>query len=64
MLEKAVICKHCGKPEYYGQMHWLNGKCMCRSCYKQYFREYYGMPYTWSDLDGPRPNNIEELTEL
>ena len=25
-----VICKSCNKPEYWGKMRWLNGRCMCR----------------------------------
>ena len=23
-MKRIVICKHCGKPEYYGDMRWLN----------------------------------------
>lgn len=31
MLE-VVTCKQCGRKEYYGMMHWLNGNTICRHC--------------------------------
>lgn len=53
--QKIVICKHCNKPEYWGQMRWLSGICSCRDCYKrQWERENHKM-YVWNDLDGNRP---------
>ena len=58
-MKEIVICKHCGKPEYYGEMRWLNGVCGCRSCYKARYQDVYGKVYTWNDLDGRRPT-IEE----
>ena len=30
-MDEIIICRHCGKPEYYGKMRWLNGVCSCRS---------------------------------
>ena len=35
LLEKKVICKSCGKTEWWGEMFWLNGKCMCPTCYRE-----------------------------
>lgn len=26
-------CKYCGRPTLYGELTWLNGKCMCPRCY-------------------------------
>lgn len=58
-MNRIVICKHCEKPEYYGEMRWLNGKCGCRSCYKAFWQDENHKLYKWSDLDGKRPT-IEE----
>lgn len=33
VLEEKVICKYCGKLSLLGEMFWLNGKCMCPTCY-------------------------------
>lgn len=30
---KIVTCKYCKHQVEYGNMIWLNGKCMCPSCY-------------------------------
>lgn len=30
-------------------MTWLNGKVMCRSCYKHRYAEQYGKVYPYSD---------------
>lgn len=49
------ICKYCGEPEYYGEFRWLSGKMCCRNCYKTEYESQYHKPYTWEDLDGPRP---------
>ncbi|MCI9020779.1 MAG: hypothetical protein HFH32_08585 [Eubacterium sp.] len=58
-MKRIVICKHCGKPEYYGEMRWLSGIYSCRNCYKgQYERENHEI-YHWKDLDGKRPT-LEE----
>jgi len=27
-----VTCPKCKKPEYWGMMHWLSGKTVCRKC--------------------------------
>ena len=55
MMDEVVICKHCGKPEYYGQMRWLNGTESCRDCYKEQYEAVYREHYRWDDLDGVRP---------
>jgi len=31
-MTKTVICKECGCKEYYGMMHHINGKELCRNC--------------------------------
>lgn len=61
-MNEIVICRHCGKPEYYGEMRWLNGRCECRNCYRVHFEEYYRKMYKWDDLDGKRPT-MEEYEE-
>ena len=60
--EEIVICKHCGKPEYWGAMRWLSGWCACRNCYRSIWEEQNKKRYTWDDLDGPRPT-LEEYKE-
>ena len=60
--EKIVRCKICGKPEYWGEMRWLNGKCMCRDCYKAEYEDFNMEPYKWHDLDGKRPT-LKEYEE-
>jgi len=58
-VSEIVICRHCGKPEYSGEMRWRSGICSCRACYKaQYEREEHKL-YQWSDLDGKRPTMEE-----
>ena len=32
--KRIVICRRCKKPEYWGEMRWLSGFCVCRDCYK------------------------------
>ena len=32
-MNKVVICKWCNGKTLYGEMIWLNGKCMCPKCY-------------------------------
>ena len=59
---KIVICKHCEKPEYWGEMRWLNGVCGCRSCYKSRWEDMNHQLYKWDDLDGKRPT-MEEYQE-
>lgn len=57
--KKIVICKHCGKYEYWGKMIWLSGKCMCRDCYKAEWESNSGKVYIWNDLDGDRHTRKE-----
>jgi late competence protein required for DNA uptake (superfamily II DNA/RNA helicase) len=58
-MKKIVICKYCGKPEYYGEMRWLSGRCFCRSCYKSQWQDENHKLYTWNDLDGKRPTMLD-----
>ena len=60
--KEIVICKHCGKPEYWGAMRWLSGRCACRNCYRSFWEDQNHKRYTWDDLDGPRPT-FEEYKE-
>lgn len=62
-MNTIVICKHCGKPEYYGEMRWLNGICSCRSCYKQQWQDVNHEEYIWSDLAGERPTIDQYLVQ-
>ena len=54
-MKRIVICKYCNKYEFYGDMRWLSGRCLCRKCYKAEWEHENKTPYTWDDLDGPRP---------
>lgn len=56
---RVVICKRCGRPEYWGEMRWLSGACVCRDCYKDEYVRTYSKPYIWNDLDGKRPSMEE-----
>lgn len=56
---RIVICKYCNKPEYYGEMRWLSGRCSCRNCYKAQWQDEHQMLYEWGDLDGKRPTMKE-----
>jgi len=58
-MKEIVICKHCNKPEYYGEMRWRNGKCSCRNCYKSDYEDLNNKHYEWHDLDGERPTMNE-----
>lgn len=54
-MMKIIICKYCGKPEYWGEMRWKSGRCTCRNCYKSSWEGENGAVYKWDDLDGARP---------
>jgi hypothetical protein len=58
-MKQVVRCRHCGRLEYYGEMRWMSGRCMCRDCYRRDYEERTGKVYEWSDLDGPRPTEEE-----
>ena len=58
-MNRVVICKHCGKHEYYGEMRWLSGRCSCRSCSKAQWQDENHELYKWNDLDGERPTMSE-----
>jgi hypothetical protein len=30
-MKEVVICRECGKEEYYGMMIWYNGRTYCRA---------------------------------
>ena len=62
-MKRIVICKFCGRPEYYGEMRWLNGHCMCRSCYRADYYDRTGKPYAWDDLNGPTPTEEDYLAQ-
>nr|DAF72143.1 MAG TPA: TFIIB-TERMINAL DOMAIN, TFIIB, TRANSCRIPTION INITIATION [Caudoviricetes sp.] len=32
IMKKVIVCPKCGKQEYYGMLHWRDGKEMCRKC--------------------------------
>ena len=57
--KRIVICRRCKKPEYWGEMRWLSGFCVCRDCYKAQWESENHKPYTWDDLDGKRPTMEE-----
>lgn len=61
-MNRIVLCKHCRKPEYYGEFRWLSGWTGCRDCYKEEYRTQTGEIYEWNDLDGKRPT-MEEYEE-
>ena len=58
-VKKIVICKSCRQPEYWGDMRWLSGRCMCRDCYKADYERQAGTVYKWDDLEGKRPTKKE-----
>lgn len=33
-MKEIVVCKFCGRETLYGELTWLNGKCMCPRCYE------------------------------
>lgn len=33
-MNEVVTCKYCGGKTLYGELTWLNGKCMCPACYQ------------------------------
>ena len=61
--KQIVICKRCKKPEYWGEMRWLSGFCVCRDCYRAQCEQEEGELYRWNDLDGERPT-MEEYEEV
>lgn len=60
--KNIVLCKECSHPEYWGEMRWLSGRCMCRDCYRKQYEDETGKLYAWKDLDGKRPS-IEEYNQ-
>ncbi|MDO4305793.1 MAG: hypothetical protein Q4C77_03085 [Eubacteriales bacterium] len=58
-FKKIEICKSCGRPEYWGDMRWLSGRCVCRDCYRADYESQTGKIYVWDDLDGKRPTREE-----
>ena len=50
-MKKIVLCKYCGKPEYYGEMRWLSAKMLCRNCYRSHWQDENHKLYVWDDLD-------------
>lgn len=62
-MNEIIICRHCGKPEYYGEMRWLNGKQECRNCYRHHYEEINHEEYAWDDLDGQVPTMAEYIKQ-
>jgi len=62
-MKRIVLCRLCGRPEYYGDMRWLSGRCMCRACYRADYYDRTGKPYSWDDLDGHAPTMEEYLAQ-
>lgn len=59
-MRRVVVCKYCGRREWWGRMMWLSGKNCCRICYKEAYEQETGNPYRWDDLDGdPVPQEGE-----
>lgn len=40
--KRIVICRRCKKPEYWGEMRWLSGFCVCRDCYREELKTIEG----------------------
>jgi late competence protein required for DNA uptake (superfamily II DNA/RNA helicase) len=59
MSKRIVICKYCGKLEYWDDMTWLNSHMYCRQCYKSAYQDFYKQQYKWNDKDGNRPTQEE-----
>lgn len=58
-MDRIVICERCNNPEWWGEMRWLSGTCVCRGCYKAQYEQENKKPYKWNDLDGRRPTMEE-----
>lgn len=61
-MKDIVLCKHCGEPEYFEEMRWLNGFYGCRNCYKTEFKYENQKSYHSNEVDGKRPT-MEEYIE-
>lgn len=59
-MKRAIYCKYCGRPEYYGEFRWIDGKMMCRRCYRAEWEGQNHIPYKWDDLDGDFPDHVDE----
>lgn len=60
--EQIVICKECNKPEYSDKMWWLEGRFLCRRCYRSRWEQLNQRKYKWDDLDGSKPT-VEEYEQ-
>lgn len=63
MSDVVVICRECGKPEYWGEVRWINNISLCRSCYKAQYKSIYNKEYTMSNLDGRKPSLQDYLNQ-
>lgn len=45
-MDEIVTCPQCSRPEYFGDIHWNNGRQYCRVCIYNLWREL--SKYTWS----------------
>lgn len=39
LMTKVEICHECGRNEYYGHLHWVNGHEICRKCVYERWKE-------------------------
>lgn len=62
-MKEIVKCKYCDEYEYYGEMRWLSGRCSCRNCYKSFWEDSNNKTYSWDDLDGNRPTQIDFMNQ-
>ncbi len=62
-MGRIVLCKFCGKPEYYGEFRWIDGKMLCRRCYKVDYEAKSGKLYEWNDLDGEVPTMADYIKQ-
>lgn len=63
-MDEIVICKECRQPEWWGDMRWISGRCICRNCYKADYERTTHKLYQWDDLDGSRPTQEEYRAQL
>lgn len=54
-----VICKRCGKSEYWEFMHFYGSVAECRDCYMEKQKLSNQVLYGWRDFEGERPTNDE-----
>ena len=63
MINEIVMCKQCRGYEYWDEMRWYNGKCLCRDCYQRNWETEHLRPYNGGDLEGNRPTRKDFLNQ-